>query len=369
MPWIHRHRSVLGGLFALAVVGVTFGVVLPRIADYGEVWEAIRGLDAIWIAALLGATVLNIVTYAPPWMAALPGLRLRQALPFTQASTAVTYVLPGGGFVGMAGSFALLRSWGFGSAEVTRAVTLTGVWNQLTNLLLPTIAVGLLAAEAETDAGIVVLAFVGAAIFGVVVLAFSLVLWRRELARAIGELGAATVSRCLVLVRRGPVRWGGASFVRFRDSTIDLLRRRWLALSAAAVVGNLAVFVVLLVAVRAVGIGASDVTWIEIFAAWAVARVIGLVPFTPGGIGVVEVGLTGAFVGFGGANAPVVAAVLIYRALTVVPTLVLGSLTMLVWRRLNPTVSGAGDDEPALNPQTTRERAESQDGDVQRPAG
>jgi hypothetical protein len=43
--------------------------------------------------------------------------------------------------------------------------------------------------------------------------------------------------------------------------------------------------------------------------------------------------------------------VLIYRALTVVPTLVLGSLTMLVWRRLNPAVIGAGDGEPARNPQ------------------
>jgi uncharacterized membrane protein YbhN (UPF0104 family) len=277
MPWIRRHRTALGGLFALAVVAVTFGVVLPQIADYGEVWDEIGGLDAVWIAALLGATVINIVTYAPPWMAALPGLRFRQALPFTQASTALTYVIPGGGLVGMAGSFALLRNWGFGSAEVTRAVTLTGIWNQLTNLLLPTIAVVLLAAEEETDAGLVALAFVGAAIFGVVVMGFSLVLWRREFARAIGDLASATVSRCLALTRRGPVRWAGVSFVRFRDGTIDLLRRRWPALSVAAVVGNLAVFGVLLVSVRAVGIGPSDLTWIQVFAGWAVARVLGLV--------------------------------------------------------------------------------------------
>ena len=93
------------------------------------------------------AVVVNVVTYAPPWMLALPGLRFRQALPFTQASTALTYVAPGGGIVGMAGSYGLLRTWGFGSAEVARAVTLTGVWNQLANLLLPVVGVLLLSIE------------------------------------------------------------------------------------------------------------------------------------------------------------------------------------------------------------------------------
>ena len=34
-------------------------------------------------------------------MLALPGLSFRHALPFTQASTALTYVAPGGGLVGM----------------------------------------------------------------------------------------------------------------------------------------------------------------------------------------------------------------------------------------------------------------------------
>ena len=64
-------------------------------------------------AVLAAATVLNILTFAPPWMVALPGLRLRRALALTQASTALTYVVPGGAAVGVAGSFALLRSWGF----------------------------------------------------------------------------------------------------------------------------------------------------------------------------------------------------------------------------------------------------------------
>jgi uncharacterized membrane protein YbhN (UPF0104 family) len=38
-------------------------------------------------------------------------------------------------------------------------------------------------------------------------------------------------------------------------------------------------------------------------------------------------------VGFGGNNAGVVAAVLVFRFLTVVPTLVLGLVALLTWRR------------------------------------
>lgn len=340
MIWLRQRGRLLGTLFAVGVAVATFGIVLPRIANYGDVWEAVSALDTVWVAALVVATVVNVLTYAPPWMVALPGLRLKQALPFTQASTAITYVVPGGGLVGMAGSFALLRSWGFGTADVTRAVTLTGVWNQLTNLLLPVAAVALLSAEAETDAGLVVLAIVGASIFGAAVGALVLVLWSADFARMIGDLVARVVDRSFALVRRGPVSWSGDSFVRFRDGTVDLVRRRWHALSVAAIAGNLTVFAVLLIAVRAVGIGEAGLTWIEVFAGWAVARVLGLIPLTPGGIGVIEVGLTGTLVGLGGANARVVAAVLLYRALTIVPSLVLGGLTMLVWRRLDPEVVG-----------------------------
>ena len=79
---------------------------------------------------------MNVLTYAPPWQAALPGLGFRQAFVVTQASTASTYVAPGGAAPGMAVSFAMLRGWGFSGRPVALAVTLTGVWNQLDHLRL-----------------------------------------------------------------------------------------------------------------------------------------------------------------------------------------------------------------------------------------
>jgi hypothetical protein len=68
------------------------------------------------------------------------------------------------------------------------------------------------------------------------------------------------------------------------------------------------------------------VTLVEAFGAWALSRVIGSLAPTPGGLGFVELGLTGTLVAFGASNAEAVTAALVYRVLMDVPTLVLGLL-------------------------------------------
>ena len=197
-----RRQQVVLGVIGLVVVVVTFAVVLPRIANYSDVWDVVKQLDTAWLLVLAGVVVLNVVTYAPPWMVALPGLRFRQALPFTQASTAFTYVAPGGGIVGMAGSYGLLRTWGFGSSEVARAVTLTGIWNQLANLLLPVIAVMLLSIESQRDAVLTTAAVVGGIVFTVAVGLLALVFWSDGLARGVGEVAERFVKRLLHVFHR-----------------------------------------------------------------------------------------------------------------------------------------------------------------------
>jgi uncharacterized protein (TIRG00374 family) len=88
---------------------------------------------------------------------------------------------------------------------------------------------------------------------------------------------------------------------------------------------------VLLVSLRAVDITQGEVSIAEAFAAWTLARILGAIPITPGGVGFVELGLTGVLVAFGASNAEAVAATLIYRFLTVVPTLVVGLVAAGTW--------------------------------------
>ncbi len=321
------------GAVGIAVIVATFVFVLPRVADYRDVWDVVKTLSWQWLVALAVAVVLNVVTFAPPWQVALPGLRFIPALTMTQASTALSIVAPGGVAVGMAGQVGILRGWGFESAPVARAVTLTSLWNQFANLFFPVVAVFGLALAGQPTAVLATAAFIGIGILGVAVTALALVLYSDRMAEDIGDVAASGASWALGKLRRPPVAWNGKSFERFRQDAVELLRRRWHWLTLATLAGSLTVFLVLLVSLRALGVSGSEVSVVEAFAAWALARILGSFPITPAGIGIVELSLTGTLVGFGGANAEVVAAVLVFRVLTMVPTLVLGLAAAGTWRR------------------------------------
>jgi putative heme transporter len=318
-----RRRLLVGALGAVIILA-TFAFLLPRIADYRDVWDVVKELSWPWALALGGATLLNLLTFAPPWMVALPGISFRRALALTQMSTALTLVVPGGAAVGIAGAFGILRRWGFHRRAVGRAVTLVSLWNQFANLSYPIVAVFLLATQGGRSPLLSTAAFVGAAVLGIAVAALGVVLASDRTAADVGDLTARFASWVKGKFGRAPVPWGGPSFDRFRREAVDLLRRRWHALTLATLAGTLSVFLVLLVALRALDVPASEVTAVEAFAAWSLARLLGAIPITPGGIGIVELGLTGALLGFGGNNAGVVAAVLVYRFLTIVPTVLLG---------------------------------------------
>ena len=334
--WRKHRKRILGGGATVVVVGAVFAFVLPRIADYRDVWEVLRQLGWQDWLLLAGATVLNIATFPPSWMAALPGLGFRQALVMTQASTALSMITPAGAAVGMAGSYSMLRSWGFGTAPTALAVAVTGVWNQFANLVFPVVALVLLTGVDQDHPALRTTGLVGLAVLVVAVSAFALALSSAERAYWIGYRVARLASRVLRLARRRPVTWGGEGLARFRSAALELLRRRWHVLTLATLVGHLTVFLLLVVCLRVVGITAGEVSWIEAFAAWALIRILGALPLTPGGLGIVELGLSGALVAFGASNADAVAGTLLYRSLTIFPTLALGLLAAVSWRSHRP---------------------------------
>jgi uncharacterized protein (TIRG00374 family) len=331
-----RRRRLLGGAATAIVVAAVFLFVLPRIADYRDVWDVLEDLGWTDALVLVAVTALNLVTFAPPWMVALPGLGFRQAFMLSQASTALSMVSPAGAAVGMAGSYTLLRSWRFPASAVALAVALTGVWNQLANLVFPIAALALLTGIDQDHPALRTAAFVGLAVLVLVLAAFGFALSSPRRARWIGGLAARLTTRVKAWLRRDPVIWGGEGLARFRARALGLLRRRWHVLTAATLVGHLAVFVLLLVCLRVVGISGSEISWIQAFAAWSLIRILGALPITPGGVGIVEVGLSGALVAFGASNADAVAATLLYRALAVLPTLGLGMFAAATWRRHRP---------------------------------
>jgi putative heme transporter len=333
----HRKRRtgrarIIGIVASVLIIGGVFAFALPKIANYSEVWNVVQTLSWQWLAVLALATVLNLLTYAPPLVAALPGLRYFHAARVTLASSALSMVAPGGAAVGMATSFAMLKAWGFSGRPVGLAVVVTGVWNQFVILGFPIIAVAGVVAEGGSNRTLELVAIIGLVVFAAIVAGFAVGLSSARLARRIGDRAARLATWAKGLAHKAPVKWNGTSFVRFREETIVLIRRRWFFLTAATLAGHLTVFLILLASLRAIGVPRGEVTIVEAFAAWTLARILGAIPITPGGVGFVELGLTGVLVAFGASNADAVTATLIYRFLTVVPTLVAGLLAAATWK-------------------------------------
>ena len=135
------------------------------------------------------------------------------------------------------------------------------------------------------------------------------------------------------MIGRSPIEGWGEAAVGFRRETIELLRERWLSLSVTTLVSQVSLYAVLLIALRNLGVSDDQVGWAEVLAAFAFVRLLSALPITPGGLGVVELGLTAALVGAGGGRPEVVAAVLVFRALTYLAPIPFGIATYVVWRR------------------------------------
>jgi len=130
-----------------------------------------------------------------------------------------------------------------------------------------------------------------------------------------------------------PVHGWELATAKFRTRTIALVRARWLYITVVTVVSHLSLFLVLLLALRFVGVGADQVSLAEALAVFAFARLLTAIPITPGGLGVVEVALITGLAAAGGDRALVAAAVLVFRALTYVLPIPLGLAAYVFWRR------------------------------------
>lgn len=317
---------------SVAIVALVFAFALPSLARYGAVWRELRSLSPLWVGALAAVVLANTFTSALPWRVLLPRLGFVSALRITQASTALITVLPGGAPTGMALSFAMLRARRIGREAAGLTVALSGVWSQLSTFLFPVAALIAISADGKLPGPAVWAAAAGIVVIAVAVGLLALALGSPRRALLLGAALSALAEASLRLARRPAPRWRRAGILRLRRTTLRAIRQHGFALTFATLANQLTGFLVFDLSLRALGIGTAGVSVAESFTAWSVARLIESLPVTPGGVGLVELGLTGTLVAFGAPHAPVVAAVLLYRGLVVIPTLVLGGLAGLSWK-------------------------------------
>lgn len=334
-----RTRKVLSGVGSVVVVVVLFGFAMPRLtnADYRQAWDRLLQLDASHLIWLNVASLWNIASYWWMLMLTLPGMTWGQAMVVNNASTAVANTVPGGGALGLGVTWRFLSSWGFSGEAISRHVLVVGLWNNFLKLGLPIVAVGILAFDGNPDPNLITAAVAGTVALAVSIGVVVALLSSESAARAIGGFGERLVSSVLRLFRRPPVQGWAEGASRFRDGTSEMVRHRAVPLSITGVVDHLALYMVLLLALRFVGVGADQVDWQLALAVFAAVRLASALPITPGGLGVVELGMVDLLsrLGTGSGDAhfasDVLAAVLIYRFVTYVTPILLGAICSLYY--------------------------------------
>lgn len=324
-PWA---QGLLSAAVVVAVVWYSRSMV-----DWGQVWVAV--VDMTWLELLTLALLAawNILTYLFVMVAAMPGLSYRDAFVVGQSSTAVSATLPAGSALGVGLSYRMYASYGHDGRKIALATVLTGVWNNFVKLGLPVVALAVLTLQGRATGAETTAAMTGLTVLAAAIVVLVLVLR--------GDAFAARVGGVLEWAARGPARvlrrpirtsWAQAT-VRFRHQTVDLLRRRWHLLTLATLVSHLSLYLVLLVALRHMDVGEAQVGWAQVLAVFAFMRLVTALPITPGGVGLVELGLVAGLVVAGGERPAVVAAVLVFRVLTLFLQIPIGLASYVVWRR------------------------------------
>ena len=331
----------------VAVVAVIFAGVLPGMAGYAEAWALVRAMT--WPETLLVGAVaaVNLVSYAPLWMAAVPGLGFGRALLADLASTAVSHTVPAGFAFGVGTTAAMYHSFGFSPAVITRAVAVTGLWNNLVKLAMPAVALGGLALTGHASAALTAAAVLGTALLVVAVGALVGVLARPRTAAILAAAAERLARRPARAMRRRPPAGWVERTDRFRTDSLELLRHRWVQLSATAVASHVALFLVLLTCLRTVDGDGADVHWLVVLAVFAVTRLVTLVPITPGALGVAELSYVAGLSAVGVAPVAAAAAVLLFRFLTWFLPIPLGAGAWLLWRRGVGRTPGKRSPEPS----------------------
>jgi uncharacterized protein (TIRG00374 family) len=326
-------RRLIGPVFSVVLVIAVFFWFLPQFTDLADVWASVQAMTTVQIAILVLAALWNLATYQFVMVTTTPGMTMRQATVSTETTTAVSNTLVGGAAISLGLTYTMNSSWGFSRSRTSVSLLLSGLWNNFVKLGLPVLALAILAFSAPPTPGRLLAGALGLAGLVLAVVLLWLALRSRESAARVGRGLARAVSAVLRVFRRPPVTGWDRAMTKFRDRTLLLLHARWHWLTLTTLVSHLSLFAVLLLSLRFCGVTAEQVPWPEILAVFAFARLLTAIPFTPGGLGVIEFAMITGLSAAGGTRSAVAAGVLVYRALTFVLPIPVGVVTYVFWRR------------------------------------
>jgi putative heme transporter len=345
-------RKILRTVVSFGLVAAAFGFALPRFASYRSVWDSLQAMTWLYAVLIGVAAAASLASYWFGICAVLPSLRLREAAVVNLSSNAVANTLPAGGALSLGVSWAMLSSWGVGTEEYVLYTLVSGVWNVFARLGLPVLALLALLTVTRPDAVLIASAAAGLALLAAAAAGLALLLRSERFALGAGQvLQRVAGFACRLARRKAPSAIAG-SLTGFRGRAAGLVTARGWWITVTTVAANVILWLVLLACLRGTGLSQAQVSWQTSLAAFAFVRLLTVLPITPGGLGVIELGLVGVLAAGAGhrATAQVTAAVLLWRAVTYLPPIPLGAAAFLAWRHapalIHPAPGGSGPASP-----------------------
>ena len=331
-------RRLLKPALVTAALVVVFGWLLPRFIDYEQVWDALTELDSGELAVLLVLGLARVPTEALMYRAFLPGLGWRRGSEAYLSSNFAGQVLPPPSASVI--QYGYFRGGGYPPDAAGPAAAGSFLFPTVARFLLPLVAFVLLFLTGEIDGSIKVAAGLSLVVTAVAGLAGFFFLRGEHSARWLGARASQPLAWILVKLKREPIEDTAGQAATLRTKALAVLRAGWALGSIGAAVNLFLTYLILLAALRFVGVSASELSATEAFAAFAIAFWAGAVcPITGSGLGVVDAVLLALLVELGSADDDaLVAAALLWRIFYTVLTLPLGAITLSRFRKANPDV-------------------------------
>jgi uncharacterized protein (TIRG00374 family) len=341
-----RLRSLL---FALIGVVLCAAVWYQR-DPLGEAVAQLRSMSGLALVVLIALATGERILRADTLRRLLGRATFGRALTIHDVGTAVTKGVPLGGPIATGLRWAIARDADIPTTRLASALVGHGIATTFVTWLLPLLVLALeLTQRSPTTSDVVMLAICALVLTGSA--GFWLVVLRAD---SVGERIAGWIGNVIERIRRRRPSWSvpdvATGLLEVRSS-LRLVARRPGGLLVRTAAAHASGAIILYVALRGLGVGdeLGDLEFARVF--FVVTLLSSFVP-VPGGLGVVEAGLTGALVGAGVVASTALAAVLVFRLLTYVAPILVGAALYVVWRAgvrrrrssaANPAAPAGGD--------------------------
>jgi uncharacterized protein (TIRG00374 family) len=281
-----KPRSLRRNAVWLVITLVSLYLVMPSLVSTFADWDQITQYSGLWLLTMFG---LQVGVCASLWdlqRVALQGAPWRPVIAAQLASNALSNIAPGGGPVGAALQFRILVAAGLDAQMVVSALTAVQLLVFAIVLGLPIIAIPA-ALHGSVNHSLLEAAVAVVVAFALIVAAAAL-LMRTD--RPLAWVGRVTQSVRNRLRRHvAPTTDLPERLLSQRDQITAVMGARWARALSAVVARWLLDFMTLFAALTAIGAHPRPSL---VLLAFCVAKALGNIPLTPGGLGFVEAGMT-----------------------------------------------------------------------------